>query len=622
MNFSAYRAAVAATAFGITGATAAFAEVPYPTADTPKAADRGLLSQIAGGQTISVTIPLKLRDPEGAESLLRRLNTPGDAQFHQFLTPEQFQAQFGPANADVAKVSASLARYGLTVERASSTTLRVSGTPVNLERAFGVTLHQYEVPATDRTPSYVFRAPLGKPSAPSEITPLVHNVLGLDTVPSFRPQSRQAFPTAFGAELNAPHTGTAPPDAPGQWTVTDFAEYYDVQPLYTLGLNGSGRTIGIVTLASFTPSDAFAYWNALRLTVDPKRLTVVNVDGGPGAPSDDSGSLETTVDVEQSGGIAPAAKIIVYQAPRTNQGFFDAFAAAIDANLADSISVSWGDWEWFYNLANSPVTDPFSGKTVSFLQATHELFVKAAIQGQSLFAAAGDFGAYDANDNTPPFLPPDFSLVLSVDYPGSDPAVTSAGGTTLGATLRFSTLSGVFPITIPAERVWGWDYIEPVCTALGNSGPYAYENCGIFSVGGGGGVSVFFPVPIYQLFPQGVQRSQPNQTAIEYLPPPVHTIYALPANYPGRNVPDVSLNADPNTGYLVYYTSSKSGFGIESYWGGTSFVGPQLNGVTALLSQYAGHRLGLLNYPLYALALSGGYQGSNAPLRYIAEGDN
>ena len=100
-------------------------------------------------------------------------------------------------------------------------------------------------------------------------------------------------------------------------------------------MTGAGRTIGILTFAAFTPSDAFAYWAALGLKVNPNRIQIVNVDGGPGAPSDASGSLETTLDVEQSGGIAPGANIIVYQAPNTLANFVDVFAAAIDANKAD-----------------------------------------------------------------------------------------------------------------------------------------------------------------------------------------------------------------------------------------------------------------------------------------------
>src|SRR5262249_55794540 len=142
---------------------------------------------------------------------------------------------------------------------------------------------------------------------------------GLDNRPRYSPHM-QRLPESLRGRLTpggqtpaagAPNT----PDQPGLWTVTDFADYYDVNPLYAKGIDGKHETIGIVTLAAFTPSDAFAYWNSLGLNVNQNRITVVNVDGGPGAPSDASGSDETTLDVEQSGGIAPGAKMIVYQSP-------------------------------------------------------------------------------------------------------------------------------------------------------------------------------------------------------------------------------------------------------------------------------------------------------------------
>jgi subtilase family serine protease len=163
--------------------------------------------------------------------------------------------------------------------------------------------------------------------------------------------------------------------------------------------------------------------------------------------------------------------------------------------------------------------------------------------------------------------------------------------------------------------VWGWDYFEGFCDAIGYPNPIT---CGIFPAGSGGGVSVLFEEPSYQFFLPGIQRSQPAQFFEGF-----GLEYALPAYYPGRNVPDVSFNADPYTGYVVYYTSSVSGFGIESGWGGTSFVGPQLNGVSALLGEYLHSRIGLLNFPLYSLALTGRAYGKyGAPLHAIAYGDN
>ena len=604
--------------------------LPYPTADTPQPVDRGALKDLAGSTPITVTVALSLRDLDAAENLLRSLHTPGDPQFHQFLTANAFVARFAPTDADAAKVIAALAKYGLKAERTTATTLEVSGTPAAMENAFGVSLHSYAVTAHSSAAGYTFHAPLNRPTIPGEISASVSAVLGLDSRPSFRPAYRAASHKQAKAK---PAGGLVNPL--GFLTVQDFASYYDVEPLYERGVTGKGRTLAIVTLASFTPSDAFAYWSTLGLSVDANRIHIVNVDGGPGAPSDDSGSVETTLDVEQSGGIAPGARIIVYQAPNTKQAFLDAFAAAIDANWAESVSTSWGDWEWFYNLENGPVTDPFTGRTVGFTQALHELLVRAAIQGQTFFAAAGDGGAYDSFDDLQctalysPSVQTSCSATLTLDYPASDTAITAAGGTTLPGLQEYCLNAACTPpfydVNIPHERVWGWDYLDGLCATLGTPNPI---DCGIFPGGGGGGVSIMFDLPRYQAFINGVELSQPGQVYKAnsfYAQFGFPLFYALPSYFPGRNSPDVSFNADPDTGYIVFYTSEPSGvFGEDPYIGGTSFIGPQLNGVTALLGEYLnGRRVGLLNYALYDLARTGkAYGWQDAPLNAIRYGDN
>jgi subtilase family serine protease len=266
------------------------------------------------------------------------------------------------------------------------------------------------------------------------------------------------------------------------------------------------------------------------------------------------------------------------------------------------------------------------------------LLVRAALQGQSVFAAAGDGGAYDINNDLgcaggySPNNPLSCNDTLSVDYPASDPAITAGGGTTLPGVQSFCLNSACTPpyydIDIPHERVWGWDYLNGFCAAIGYPTPI---DCGTFPGGGGGGVSVIWTPPSYQIGLAGTQLSQPGQVyqATEELvsaltPPDVSTYYKLPAYFPGRNVPDISFNADPETGYVIYYTSEPSGtFELETFYGGTSFVAPQLNGVTALLGQATGGRLGLINYPLYESALfSQFFKGSFATVHPIAYGDN
>jgi hypothetical protein len=139
--------------------TAAHAALPYPDAATPTAIDLGELKAQSGTTPISITIALRLAKLNEAEDLLKALHTPGDPQFHQFLTAKQFVARFAPASADLAKVIAALAKYGLTAECTTATTLKVTGLPADLERAFAVSLHSYEVPAHDNVPGYTFHAP-------------------------------------------------------------------------------------------------------------------------------------------------------------------------------------------------------------------------------------------------------------------------------------------------------------------------------------------------------------------------------------------------------------------------------------------------------------------------------
>ena len=592
--------------------------LPYPDPTAPEPVDLGPLAAQAGSTPISVTLSLPLRGPSEAESLMTALHTPGNPQFHKFLTASEFAARFGPSEADVAKVISQLAAYQLSAKQTNLTTLRVTGVPVNMERAFAVSLHAYQVPAHGSVRAYTFHAPVGHPSIPSEMVGSVASVIGLNSRPGFRSHVRTVPARVRASRRNV--KSAAGGNSPGFLTVTDLANQYDIEPLYKQGITGKGRTIGIIALASFTPSDAFAYWKAVGLSVDPNRIQIVNVDGGPGAPSDESGSDETTLDVEQAGGIAPGAHIIVYQAPPSGQGFIDAFAAAVDNNLAESVSVSSGLWEWFNNL--SSVVDPITGQPANMVQAFHEVFLRAAIQGQTLFAASGDAGAYDLNGDlgctptTPLFT---CNLTLSVDSPASDPAITAAGGTTLPGTQTFclnAKCTQVYQVNISSESVWGWDYLAGLCVALGVPDPVA---CGIFPAGSGGGVSILFARPDYQETMPGLRHSEQSQTYVIN----GKLIHSLPGNFIGRNVPDVSFNADPMTGYQVYYTSSHLGFVILPFVGGTSFVAPQLNGVAALIGQSVNGRIGLLNYPLYALAhASKGYKGGQPPLRAISTGDN
>jgi kumamolisin len=610
-------AAVAAAVTAIASASAA----PSLIKAKPEVIDLGAAQYVSGQEQVSVTLALKLRNTEEMESLLRATYAAGGPSYRKFLTPQEFGAKFGPSAETIARVTQHFQKAGFQVAQLTSTRLSVSGSAAAMQAEFGVQLHAFSVAATATTRGYEFRSPDGAARLAPAIADSVESVSGLDTRPHFKPHLLHSM-TGKLVRVPAPAAPNSA-NAPGSLTVTDFARHYDVNPLYHSGVTGKGVTIGIVTLASFTPTDAYAYWQGVGLNVSSNRIREVKVDGGSGPVSDAGGSLETTLDVEQSGGISPGSKVIVYEAPNTDQGFVDAFARAIDSNAADTISCSWGEWE-FFDLAaqGNIVTDPVTGRTTSSLRAINDLFVQAALQGQSMYVAAGDSGAYDATEFFfPPSWPvPKHSVVLSVDDPAAQQWVTAMGGTTLPGpqTYEISSTQNL-TIDIPTEQTWGWDYLTPLCTALGLD-PIS---CGTYPGGGGGGVSSYIPLPFYQFGIEGIQPTEFGQTQLDYSQTPPAFVVTLPGGYWGRNVPDLSLNSDPQTGYQVYYTDDKMQFSIQDGWGGTSFAAPQMNGVTALFNQAEGHRVGLLNFALYDLVRSGhAYRGFNAPLRDISAGDN
>jgi kumamolisin len=568
-------------------------------------------------QTVHVTLVLKLHHQAALEDYVRQTVTPGSAHYQQFLTTQQFAQQYGATDAEIARVQSYLKSQGLSSEvLPSHLAIRTSGTLSQFGKLFQTSVHNY----VSRENGHRFHKPATSPQIPPAIADVVDVAAGLSSEKVYRPHhvSSPAFASlaAANAKLVAANNKSAGgtnsnPTAsgvPGEYTVGDVANFYNINPLYHRGVVGKGSTVGIVTLSDFYPSDATAYWSDIGLATKPDRITQVHVDGGAAI---DGGSGETSIDVEQSGGVAPYANIVVYDAPNTTDGYVDAFAQAVSDNIADSISTSWGLPEIF-NFAALNVTGASNTDTtdVGDLRAFHKIFLEAAVQGQSLFAASGDSGAYDTvRDLGAGTGVGEYTAPLSVDSPASDPYITAAGGTTTPYSYQFGTGPTQ---SVTQESVWGWDYLQ-------NYFNQYVRPINLFASGGGGGVSVYWHKPFYQQFTWGIRRSEPNQSLV-YNDPSAGptTLLQLPSHFAGRNVPDISLNADPETGYI--FVSTVDG-GLASGEGGTSFVAPQLNGITALLRQSTGHRIGLWNPQVYALQNIFGY-GFFSPFNSVRAGDN
>ena len=135
---------------------------------------------------------------------------------------------------------------------------------------------------------------------------------------------------------------------------SDFASNYGLDGLYAKGATGWGQTLAIVTLAAVDPGAPQYFWQNVAHVNRTGSLTIENIDGGPGAPSDAGGSSESDLDTEQSGAIASGANVVVYQAPNSDPGFIDGFFTAASQNTASSVSASWGESETYLSPRSWP----------------------------------------------------------------------------------------------------------------------------------------------------------------------------------------------------------------------------------------------------------------------------
>lgn len=484
-------------------------------ANEPKAAAHGtLLGHKADSEKLQITLSLKPHNAAQLDAFIADLYNPASPNYKQFLTPEQFATQFGPSAADVAQVTGFAKAAGLSVESvtADNTLVQVSGTAAKLERAFGVTLNNYQ-----NASGQVYYANDQAPALPAAVSNVLNGVLGLDNEPHWHHAGRESAPLVKnkpGSTGLTPYVGSGPA---GGYTPSELRGAYDVNPLITSNINGTGQTVALFELDGFVASNVSTYVSYYGLG-SPAPTTVL-VDGYSGAAG--AGQVEVELDIEVVNAIAPKANTKVYEGPNTDQGVIDTYQKIATDNIAKVISVSWGQCE--------------QQSTTATMNSMHTIFQQYATQGQSIFVASGDSGAYDCST---------MPSTLAVDSPANDPYVTGVGGTNLALS------SGGYG----SESVWS------------NS---------TNSTGGGGGLSTIYAKPSWQVGP-GTTNSYSNGK---------------------RQVPDVSADADPASGYSIY---------SQAKWtvvGGTSAAAPLWAGIAALNNHYASTvakgNLGQANPTLY-----------------------
>ncbi len=553
------------------------------------------------GDPVALTFYLAPAHPAAAEAKARSIQTVGSPDYHQFLTVREFVKNYAVSDAELRAIEGSLTNLGFTVGYVfpNHLAIEVTGTVSTAQTALGMTLKHFNKNGK------LITAPDRAITLPTELVGKVRSVGGLNT-------GHHASPRHVTSAILGQSTVHALADGealvggtPGHYLPADFANFYGVNGIYKRGYQGRGSTIGIVTLNNFKPADAFLFWTGIGLQVAPDRITQVDVDGGiEAATNNDDGAGETTLDVEYSGALAPAANVRVYIAPNiTTSNFINGFEAAASENLADTISTSWGEAELDYFQDFAPA---YPSETY-LLDDFHDVFLEMALQGQTVYAAAGDSGAFDTVRECSPFGTASKTNTVcnapySIDSPSNDPLITAAGGTTLPFDVVFKN---GFELSVKRERAWSWDYIASEAVAQHE----AISLANVFSVGTGGGVSSYFPVPWYQKNIPGITRTVPGQffTTNTGTGPLIDVV--LPSEFKGRNTPDLSTNADPESGYQFLQDGA-----VATFTGGTSFVAPQLNGVTALLVEATGQRVGQINPVLYQLG--------SAATKDITVGDN
>jgi len=418
-----------------------------------------------------------------------------------------------------------------------------------VQAAFDTEIHRYS--AFGKT----FFANANEPSVPSAFAGLIAGFRGLNDYPLKRPTLRARPPATISSQPDLTVAGSSPllhylvPD--------DFQTIYDLKPLYSIGINGTGQTIAIMGETDIVLKDIATFRSLSGLPAAAPQLVLVPGSSDPGVSNGDV--QEASLDLEWSGATAPNATILyVY-----STSVFGSLEYAVGENLAPVLSISYGSCE----------EDADADTIASLVSLTQQ----ANAQGITIVAPSGDSGAAacDQDDGT------DASIQgLTVELPASIPYVTGVGGT------EFVEGNGSY-----------WNSINN--NVGGSALSYIPEQGWTEFIGesegeGGGGASQVFTKPVWQ-----TGAGVPNDEA--------------------RDVPDISLDAAViHDGYLIctevqanpdlstLTSGCTSGFsfnGSYATYGGTSFGAPEFAGILALINQETKSLgQGNINYVLYPLA--------------------
>jgi len=630
------RAAVVAAALPLTatflGGTAGAAQAAPGT--TPLAgskpawatasADRGATPS---GTQIDLRVYLAGQNPQGLAAYAQSVSDPQSASYQHYLTPAQAQTRFGATPAQIAAVTSWLTTSGLKVTGSTEHYVTVHGTVAAASAAFGTSFHQYGVHGGSK------RAPSDSAKVPASIASAVLGVTGLsDETFSNKPDIVPASvdgPEVQGTKDSVPYLTALPcsDDYQGQAVATDLPSAYgskqpwavcgytpqQVRSAYGVtntGLSGKGVTVAVVDAYGLPSMLADANLYATRHGDKPFRPGQYQeiVTPSEWTEQDQCGdwSGEEALDVESVHGMAPNANVLYVGgnscfdtsgggfAP--NGGLLDSLALIVDHHLADMVSNSWGEIMHALDANGNEVDmDP------ALIAAYEQVFEQGAIEGIGFYFSSGDCGA---EDPATACGAGNGSARAQLEYPTSDPWVTSVGGTS---------------IAIGKHDNYEWETGWQTDTTGLTADRSAWASLpGTYMYGGGGGTSEDFAQPWYQRFV--VPRSLSTH------------LLSGASTSPKRVGPDVAAYGDPSTGFLEGYTQAlpdgTTGY-AELRIGGTSLACPTFAGIQADAQQAQhGRPIGFANPEIYFRDLFGVYRdvtdtpfGPNVNLAVVRNGE-
>lgn len=554
-----------------------------------KADDLGALAGSQQLEGISLSFSMTAAQQSALTALIAAQQTPGSPQYHQWLTPDQFAAQFGVAASDIAATESWLQAQGFTVEGVSRSHTRIffAGTVAQVQAAFGASLHNFRT--LDGTTHF---APAADLKIPAALNGLVQSV---DNLSSFRPQPHFVrLNKQFTSSVSGSHFLQ-----PG-----DLSVMYDMKPLYMGGFTGANQTIAVVGQSSVNLGDITAFQTATGIAGKTPTTTLEPNTGTSAISNGDEG--ESDLDLEYSSTMAPGAQVnFVYTGNNKTYGALDALIYAIDQNLAPIITASYGNCELAFGAANIKTVD-------TVLQ-------QAATQGQTVIVSAGDNGSTDCyNAGLYPSTDITDKAQLAVDYPASSPYVVAMGGTEIPYSITGDT-TGTYWSNATATATTAAQALQDdvVTSLLKYPGEQVWNDDAVESqtASGGGGVSALEPRPSWQA---GTFAGQAIPTGSYRMVPDISLTasnYSAPLLFCSS---DTSTWATGTTTGTPQQASCNSGLrdaatGDLTEAGGTSFDAPIFAGMLAVMNQALGNGTkgaGMITPTLYQLASNSGTYGT------------